>query len=150
VTPTDPTPSHRTRGYALALISALILSTTAIFIRTLTQTYHMPALVLALWREVIITLTLLPVLAIIRPALLRVSRGHLRYLAIYGVMLAIFNSLWTLSVSLNGAAVATVLVYSSAAFTALLGWWLLGAVELGYRAGGGAEHRGVCAGGGRI
>jgi drug/metabolite transporter (DMT)-like permease len=33
--------------------------------------------------------------------------------------------LWTLSVSLNGAAIATVLVYCSAGFTALLGWWFL-------------------------
>jgi drug/metabolite transporter (DMT)-like permease len=40
-------------------------------------------------------------------------------------VLAIFNSLWTLSVALNGAAVSTVLAYSSAGFTALLGWWLL-------------------------
>jgi drug/metabolite transporter (DMT)-like permease len=40
-------------------------------------------------------------------------------------MLTMFNSFWTLSVSLNGAAVSTVLVYSSAAFTALLGKWLL-------------------------
>ena len=37
-----------------------------------------------------------------------------------------FNAIWTLSVALNGAAVATVLVYSSAAFTALLGWALMG------------------------
>ena len=40
-------------------------------------------------------------------------------------MLTMFNSFWTLSVSLNGAAVSTVLAYSSAAFTALLGKWLL-------------------------
>jgi drug/metabolite transporter (DMT)-like permease len=39
--------------------------------------------------------------------------------------LALFNSLWTLSVAINGAAVSTVLVYCSTAFTALLGWWLL-------------------------
>jgi drug/metabolite transporter (DMT)-like permease len=40
-------------------------------------------------------------------------------------VLAIFNAVWTLSVALNGAAISTVLVYCSAAFTALLGWWLL-------------------------
>lgn len=39
-------------------------------------------------------------------------------------MLSIFNALWTVSVSLNGAAVATVLAYSSAAFTAVLAWKL--------------------------
>ena len=113
------------RGYTAALISAAFLSTTAIFIRYLTQTYHLPPLVLAFWRDIFVVLTLLPVLSLIRPSLLRVQGRHLPYLAIYGLMLAIFNILWTLSVSLNGAAVATVLAYTSAAFTALLGWWLL-------------------------
>jgi drug/metabolite transporter (DMT)-like permease len=40
-------------------------------------------------------------------------------------VLAIFNASWTLSVALNGAAISTVLAYSSAGFTALLGWWFL-------------------------
>lgn len=117
--------NHLSRGYAAALAAAVFLSTTAIFIRFLTQTYHMPALVLAFWRDVFVVLTLLPVLGIFHPALLRVKTRFLPYLAFYGWMLALFNALWTLSVALNGAAVATVLVYCSAAFTALLGWWLL-------------------------
>ncbi len=120
-----PTRSDLTRGYPVALTSAAILSTTAIFIRHLTQTYQMPSLVLAFWREFFVALTLAAVLAIKSPALLRIPRPHLRYLAGYGLVLAFFNSLWTLSVALNGAAVSTVLVYSSAGFTALLGWWLL-------------------------
>jgi len=119
------THSNLTRGYGIALISAVILSTTAIFIRHLTHSYHLPALVLAFWRDSFVALTLLPVLARVRPGLLRVDRAQLRYLAAYGLVLALFNALWTLSVALNGAAVATVLVYCSAAFTALLGWWLL-------------------------
>ncbi len=119
------TRSTLTRGYGIALISAVILSTTAIFIRHLTQSYHLPALVLAFWRDGFVALTLLPVLALARPGLLRVDRAQLRYLAAYGLVLALFNALWTLSVALNGAAVATVLVYCSAAFTALLGRWLL-------------------------
>ena len=49
----------------------------------------------------------------------------MRFLAAYGLVLAVFNSLWTISVALNGAAVATVMAYSSAAFTAVLGYWLL-------------------------
>jgi drug/metabolite transporter (DMT)-like permease len=44
---------------------------------------------------------------------------------VYGLELALFNTLWTVSVYLNGAAISTVLAYSSAAFTALLGWRLL-------------------------
>ena len=120
-----PNTSHITRGYTAALVSAVILSTTAIFIRYLTQTYALPALILACWRDFFVTLSLLAALGLLRPALLRVSRQHLRYLVFYGLMLAIFNSLWTLSVTLNGAAVSTVLAYCSAAFTALLGRWLL-------------------------
>jgi drug/metabolite transporter (DMT)-like permease len=114
-----------TRGYTIAVISAAILSTTAIFIRYLTQTYQIPALVLAFWRDIFVMLTLLLVLGAVRPRLLRIARNHLVYLAGYGFVLALFNSLWTLSVSLNGAAVSTVLVYCSAAFTAFLGWLLL-------------------------
>jgi len=117
--------SHLTRGYAIALAAAAILSTTAIFIRHLTQRYGIPALVLATWRDGFVCLTLLPVLAAFRRDLLRIERVHIPYLARYGLLLAAFNATWTLSVALNGAAVATVLVYCSAGFTALLGWWLL-------------------------
>ena len=117
--------SNLTRGYLTALASAATLSTTAIFIRYLTQTYRLPSLVLAFWRDLFVVLTLLLILKFFRPALLRVNRKYLPYLVFYGLMLAIFNSLWTLSVSLNGAAVSTVLAYCSAGFTALLGWWLL-------------------------
>lgn len=114
-----------TRGYATALASAAILSTTAIFIRYLTQTYQMPPLLLAGWRALFVVGTLLPVFGWRRPLLLRLPRRHLPALALYGLVLAAFNGLWTLSVALNGAAVATVLAYSSAAFTALLARWLL-------------------------
>ena len=113
------------RGYPIALAAAIFLSTTAIFIRYLTLTYQIPALVLTLWREVFVALTLLPALGLFWPHLLKIDRRHLPYLAAYGLVLAVFNSLWTLSVSLNGAAVATVLVYCSSAFTALLGRWFL-------------------------
>jgi drug/metabolite transporter (DMT)-like permease len=117
--------SHLTRGYTVAVISAVFLSTTAIFIRYLTQTYQIPSLVLAFWRDVFVVLTLLVVLGWQRPQLLRINRQHLGYLVGYGLVLATFNSTWTLSVALNGAAVATVLAYCSTAFTTLLGWWLL-------------------------
>ena len=117
--------SSLTRGYAIALAGAAILSTTAIFIRYLTQTYHMPALILAFWRDLFVVVTLLVILLIFRPGLLRVETRQIGYLVIFGFVLSIFNSVWTLSVALNGAAVSTVLAYSSVAFTALLGWWFL-------------------------
>src|SRR5271157_1194564 len=120
-----PDRSLLARGYAIALAAAAVLSTTAIFIRHLTQTYQLPALVLACWRDAFVCITLLPALALLRPRLLQIERRHLPFLAGYGLLLATFNATWTLSVALNGAAVSTVLVYSSGAFTALLGRWLL-------------------------
>jgi len=117
--------SRLARGYAAALVSALILSTTGILIAYLTRTYGLPALVLAFWRDLFVMLSLLAVLGLIRPSLLRVGREHLPFLLAYGLALSLFNALWTLSVVLNGAAAATVLVYCSTAFTALLGWRLL-------------------------
>jgi drug/metabolite transporter (DMT)-like permease len=119
------TPASDNRGYVAALASAAILSTTAVFIRHLVVTYEIPALVLAFWRAVFVVITLLAVLGVFFPALLRVRRADLVFLASYGLMLSLFTSTWTLSVTFNGAAVATVLAYTSAAFTALLGWWLL-------------------------
>lgn len=118
--------SHNTsRGYIIAFISAVILSTTAILIKHLSINYQMPALVLAFWRDAFVAVTLILVRFITRPDSMRVKACDLRYFLLYGLVLAVFNSLWTNSVVLNGAAVSTVLVYSSAAFTALLGWWLL-------------------------
>ena len=123
--PAAARPAAAAPGYAAALVAALFLSTTAVFIRYLTQTYQIPALVLAFWRDVFVSLTLLPALALFGGHLLRLRRAQFYYLIGYGLVLAIFNALWTLSVALNGAAVATVLVYCSAAFTVVLGWWLL-------------------------
>lgn len=114
-----------TRGYVVALLSAAILSTTAIFIRYLTQYFQLPALILAFWRDGIVALTVFLAMGLLRSSHLRLPRQHLPYLLGYGMVLAVFNSLWTLSVVLNGAALSTVLAYSSGGFTALLGWWLL-------------------------
>lgn len=119
------------KAYFIALASAVFLSTTAIFIRYLTVNYNLPALVLAFWRDFFVVFTLFPILFFKNRNLLTFEKGQLSYLIIYGFVLAVFNSFWTLSVSLNGASVATVLSYCSAAFTALLGYWLL-KEELGW------------------
>lgn len=84
----------------------------------------MPPLLLAFWRAFFVVVTLLLFFGW-RRFKWQTDRLHLPYLALYGLVLALFNSFWTLSVALNGAAVATVLAYSSAAFTAVLGWWFL-------------------------
>ncbi len=117
--------SDLARGYTTALLSAMVLSSTAVFIRYLTETYQLPAVVLAFWRDLFAMLTLAIGLGIFRPALLKVPRSQLPYLAFFGVNFALFNYFWTLSVALNGASVATVLAYCSPAFSAFMAVWLL-------------------------
>lgn len=113
------------RGYLAAFGATLFLSTTAIFIRYLTLNYRMPALVLTFWRELFTAGATLLILLVAGRRLIAVERKRLPLLALYGLVLMIFNSTWSLSVALNGASVATVLSYSSAAFTAILGRLLL-------------------------
>ncbi len=118
--------SRSAQGYTAALISAVFLSTTSIFIRYLVTNFDMPPLILAFWRNVFVVATLVPVMLVASPRLLRVERAHLPFLALFGLMLAGFNGLWAISVANNGAAVATVMVYCSVAYTAILGWKFLG------------------------
>lgn len=119
------TASNFSRGYSIALVSAVVLSSTAIFIRYLTQTYHIPALVLAFWRDLFVIFSLIVVLGFTKPAQLKVHPQYLPFFILYGLVLATFNAFWTLSVSINGAAIGTVLAYTSAGFTAILGRWFL-------------------------
>ncbi len=116
-----PGRSAFTRGILICLAGTAIWSTTAIFIAHLSNHYRLPPLVLAFWRDLFVALGLALGLGLLRPPLLRIPypRQNLVFFVAYGLTLAVFNALWTTSVALNGAAVATVLVYSSPAFTAL-------------------------------
>jgi drug/metabolite transporter (DMT)-like permease len=111
-----------TRGYLIAITGTVIWSTTAIFIRYLSEAYAMPALVLAFWRDLIVVGVLGLVFAVLAPRLLKVEGRHIPFLVAYGLMLSLFNSFWSISVVFKGAAVSTVLAYSSSAFTAILAW----------------------------
>ena len=116
--------SQLSKGYLIALIATILWSSTAIFIRFLSVEYHLPALVLAFWRDFFVSLTFAAVLVLARRPLLRIPSSKLAFLFLYGLVLALFNSAWTVSVAQNGAAVSTVLAYSSAGFTALIAWRL--------------------------
>ncbi len=119
------TQSMANRGFLIALISALILSFTGILIRMISEDTRLPALILAFWRDFLVIACLFPLLLIIKPALLKITHAQCLFLVLFGATLALFNILWTLAVTLTGAAVATVLVYSSGGFTVLLGWLIL-------------------------
>ncbi len=118
--------SRATKGYLTAIVGTAIWSSTAVFIGYLTETYHLPPLVLAFWRDLFVAVALIAAFALFAPALLRLDRRQVRFIIVYGLILSLFNSFWTWAVALNGAAVATVLVYCSPAFTAIAGFWLFG------------------------
>lgn len=113
-----------TRGYGTLLIGTTLWSSSAVFMGFLTQRFQLPPIVLAFWRDIFVSLALLIVLGLKFPTLLRAGRQNLLFLCFYGLVLASFNTIFTRSVAINGAAVATVLTYSSPAFTAVAGRFL--------------------------
>ncbi|MBX3081162.1 MAG: EamA family transporter [Anaerolineae bacterium] len=115
--------SQLTKGYLIALVGITIWSTTGVLISYLITNYAIPALLLAFWRNLLVCVALVPIFYLVRRSLLRIDKTQIGYYALYGFVLAVFNSIWTVSVQANGAAVATVLGYSSAGFTAILAWW---------------------------
>ncbi len=123
--PLAPVLSKTSRGYLLALVATVLLSFTGILISYLSRTFALPSLVLAFWRALFVSLGMLAALSFTRPSLLRLDRSHWSFMALFGLALALFNSIWTFSVQFNGAAIGTVLAYSSPAFTAILSRWLL-------------------------
>jgi len=118
--------SHLTKGYFTAIIGIIIWSTTPVFIGYLIIHYKMPALLVAFWRDLLVCVALVPALFLIRRSLLHIHISQIKFYTFYGLTLALFNSIYILSVKANGAAAATVLVYSSAGFTAILAWWFFG------------------------
>src|SRR5262249_11516209 len=109
-----------TKGYIIAFVGITLWSTTGILIGYLIDNYHMPPLLLSFWRSVLVCTVLVLALFVIRRSLLHVEKRRIGFYVFYGLVLAIFNSVWVVSVQANGAAVATVLAYSSAGFTAIL------------------------------
>jgi drug/metabolite transporter (DMT)-like permease len=108
------------RGYLIGVSATVVLSFTGILISYLSTTYHLPSLVLAFWRDCFVVFGMIVVFILFSRAHFRLSGSHWKFLILYGLTLALFNSMWTFSVQFNGAAVATILAYSSPAITAVL------------------------------
>jgi drug/metabolite transporter (DMT)-like permease len=119
-------PRSLTRGYLIGLAATVSLSFTGILISHLSRAYQLPSLVLAFWRDCIVVFGLALTFAVLSPRRFRLVRGLTGFFVLYGLSLALFNSMWTFSVEFNGAAVATVLAFSSPAMTAIMAHYLLG------------------------
>lgn len=116
--PTSPT----SRGFLIALIATIIWSTTGPLISYLSKTYALPSLVLAFWRDLFVSFGMMVGLLVFSRGRFALARAHWGFMGLYGLTVAIFNAAWTFSVQYNGAAVATVLAFSSPALTALLSY----------------------------
>lgn len=115
------------RGYILVLIATLLMSTTGILIKYLLVDFAMLPLNLAFLRVLIVASALGIALFFVKRAALRVQRRHLIYFIIMGVVgVGLHQLAWVSSVSLNGAAVATVLVYINPTIVALISVRFLG------------------------
>jgi DME family drug/metabolite transporter len=108
----------------ICIVATSLWATTGIIISYLYRTYHLPPLVLSFWRDLSVALGVGVAFLLGYRAGFRVRREHWKFLLAYGLVLSLFNSVWAISVKLNGAAVSTVLGYSSTAITAVLGLWL--------------------------
>ncbi len=122
------------RGVILALGATLLWSTTALFIDPLASRYHATPVQISFWRALLVT----PALALVKVSIVghrlsaradfwrlatagwRLSGREAVYYVAYGLGgLALFNVVWSASVALNKAAVATAMLYSAPAFVAL-------------------------------
>ncbi len=114
------TSSRSSRGFIIALVATVLWSTTGPFISYLSKAYSLPSLVLAFWRDLFVAFGMVAGLLIFSRARFSLDRSHWKFMVFYGLTLAIFNAMWTFSVQYNGAAVATVMAFSSPAMTAIL------------------------------
>ncbi|MBI5082633.1 MAG: DMT family transporter [Chloroflexi bacterium] len=114
------------KGLLIAFVGTVIWASTGIFISYLFTHYTIQPLTLSFWRALFMAAAMFAFFALTKRDVLRISREQLKFLLFYGVIvLPVMNVSWTSSVQLNGASVATVLVYSSPGFTALLARSLL-------------------------
>ncbi len=117
--------SSRSKGFFYAVAAAVLFALTPLFIKILNTTYGLPALMITFWRNILGIALLLPAFLIFKPSLLKLERKHFGFVALYGLIFTLLNTIWTFSIQFNSASVATVLIYISAPLTSFLGWWLL-------------------------
>jgi len=116
--------SRRSKGYLIAGMGIAFWSTTGVIMSHLFTQYGISVLLLQFWRNTLVCVALIPTLYLLKRSLLHLNATQIGFYVLYGLVLALFNLIWALSVRTNGAAVGTVLGFSSAGFTVLIAWWL--------------------------
>ncbi len=110
-------------GYGLALLAALFWAGTGPLIGLITRGYGVPPLTSALWRDVMCAAALLAGVLLFRRQHLRMPRASFVQLCVIGALgIGIYHYIWALSIQMNGASLATVLVYLYVSLTAAAAW----------------------------
>lgn len=116
---------ERWLGILLVVLATAFWSTSGIFINLVSDGSGVTPVALAFWRDLGTFTALLLGLAVLRPALLRVKRKDLPWLAAMGVLsIGLFHVMWNMNVLINGASVATVIQCNAPIFVTLMGWVL--------------------------
>lgn len=114
------------RGYTIVLTGTVIWALTGIFIKILLTRYGLETMTIAFWRVAIVTAFVFVALLVVDARQLIVARRDLVLFAVYGLIgVAAHQIVWISSVQYNGAAVATVIVYTSPALVAIFAWRFL-------------------------
>lgn len=109
------------RGYVIVLSGTVVWALTGVVIKILLTRYGLDTLTIAFWRVLIVTVFLFVALLAINPGYLRISPRDLGVFIFYGVVgIGIHQIVWISSVQYNGAAAATVIIYTSPAIVAML------------------------------
>lgn len=114
------------RGYVIVLSGTVIWALTGIVIKILLTWYTVAPVTIALWRVTIIAGFMLIVLGLFDTRALRFSSRDLCLFLVYGIVgIGIHQLVWIASVQYNGAAVATVILYTGPALVAIIAARLL-------------------------
>ena len=109
------------RGYVIVLSGTVIWAMTGIVIKILLTDYGMSTLTIAFWRVFIVTAFLFVMLLIVDPKSFRIAWRDVGIFFLYGsIGIGIHQIVWISSVQYNGAAVATVIIYTAPAIVGVI------------------------------
>ena len=114
------------RGYVIVLTGTVIWALTGVVIKILLTRYGMETMAIAFWRVSIVAAFVFVALLVLDAKQLRIAPRDLPLFAFYGLIgVAAHQIVWITSVQYNGAAVATVIIYTSPAIVAIFAWrWM--------------------------
>jgi len=115
----------RSGSLLLVITATAFWSTSGIFISYLIRRSTLTPVTLAFWRDLGTFLCLLLGLALFRPALLKVRRHDLPWLAAMGALsIGLFHFAWNISIMINGAALSVVFQSNAPIVVTAIAWFL--------------------------